>query len=73
MTQEETIALAWDENCNKGHFHRDGIKNQLLDKIVTPKTDQSIMRTIMDCCRCKEFGSTHLHSLLKPVTRHHPF
>jgi hypothetical protein len=23
MTQDETVPLAWDEHCNKGHFYRD--------------------------------------------------
>lgn len=31
--------------------------------------DQSIMKAIMDCGKCKAFGSTHLHC----ITRWHPF
>ena len=27
----------------------------------------------MECGKCKGFGSTHLHSLLEPITRQHPF
>ncbi|KAG6905705.1 hypothetical protein DXG01_001186 [Tephrocybe rancida] len=27
----------------------------------------------MDCRKCKSFGPTHLHSLLEPITRRHPF
>jgi hypothetical protein len=78
VTQEETVALAWEEHCNNGHFHHDGIKVKLLDKITSPKMDQSIMKAIMDCGKsrkCKAFGSTctHLHSLLEPITRRHPF
>lgn len=73
MTQEQTVALARDENCNKWYSHCDGIKNQLLDEIVTPQNGLIYheLKAIMDGCRCKGFGSTHLHSLLEPVTRHH--
>jgi len=35
--------------------------------------DKSIVKAIMNCRRCKGFGSMHLHSLLQPITRHHPF
>lgn len=27
----------------------------------------------MDCARCKNFGGTHLHALLQPIVRRHPF
>jgi transposase InsO family protein len=27
----------------------------------------------MDCARCKGFGGAHLHALLNPITRCHPF
>lgn len=56
-----------------GHFHRDLIKIALLDKIHTPGLNQSIVAAIADCARCKNFGGTHLHTLLQPITRHHPF
>jgi hypothetical protein len=73
VTQEETVALAWEEHRNNGHFHRDNIKVNLLDKITSPKMDQSITKAILDCGKCKAFGTTHLHSLLEPITRRHPF
>jgi hypothetical protein len=71
-TQEETVALAWEEHCNNGHFHPDGIKMKLLDKITRPKIDQSIMKAIMDCGRCKAFGSTHLraYNQAAPIRAH---
>ena len=56
-----------------GHWHRDSIKISLLDKIHSPKLDQSIVKAVLDCARCKNFGSTHLHALLQPITRHHLF
>jgi len=31
------------------------------------------MDAIKDCAQCKNFGKTHLHSLLEPITRRHPF
>jgi hypothetical protein len=40
---------------------------------TSPKLDQSILKAILDYARCKNFGSTHLHSLLQPITRRHPF
>jgi hypothetical protein len=73
VTKEETVKLAWDEHRNNGHFHRDNIKAKLLDKVTSPNMDQSITKAIMDCGRCKGFGTTHLHSLLEPITRRHPF
>jgi hypothetical protein len=45
----------------------------LLDRIHTPNIDQSIVQAIADCARCKNFGGTHLHALLQPITRRHPF
>jgi hypothetical protein len=35
--------------------------------------DQAIVKSISDCARCKNFGGTHLHYLLQPITRRHPF
>ena len=28
---------------------------------------------VISCGKCKGFGTTHLHSLLEPITRRHPF
>ena len=73
MTKGETVQLAWEEHRNNGHFHRDNIKIKLLDRITSPNMDQSITKAILDCGKCKGFGTTHLHSLLQPITRRHPF
>ena len=73
VTQEETVTLAWEEHHNNGHFHRDNIKANLSDRITSPRMDQSITKAILDCGKCKGFGTTHLHSLLEPITRRHPF
>ena len=73
VTKGETIQLAWEEHRNNGHFHRNNIKIKLLDTITSPNMDQSITKAILDCGKCKAFGTTHLHSLLQPITRRHPF
>jgi len=73
VTQKEAAALAWTLHQTKGNFHRDNIKAELLDKILSPKLDKSITTAIIDCGRCKNFRSTHIHSLLEPITRRHPF
>ena len=73
VTKGETVQLAWEEHRNNGHFHRDNIKIKLLDRITSPNMDQSITKAILDCGKCKSFGTTHLHSLLQPITRRHPF
>jgi len=49
------------------------MKMALLDRYHSPKLDESIIKAIMDCTHCKNFGGTHLHSLLQPITRRHPF
>ena len=56
-----------------GHFHRDNVKIALIDRIAGPHIDQSITKVIMDCGKCKGQGTKHLHSLLEPITQHHPF
>ena len=73
VTKEEAMELARIEHEKGGHFHRDLIKIALLNKIHTPYLDQSIVKAISDCARCKNFGGTHLHALLQPITRRHPF
>jgi hypothetical protein len=73
VTKEEAVELARIEHEKGGHFHRDLIKMALLDRIHTPGLDQSIVQAIADCARCKNFGGTHLHALLQPITRRHPF
>ena len=73
VTKDEAMELAKQEHEKGGHFHRDLIKIALLDKIHTPNLDQAIVEAISDCARCKNFGGTHLHALLQPITRRHPF
>ena len=73
VTKDEAMELAKTEHEKGGHFHRDLIKIALLDKIHSPGLDESIVTAISDCARCKNFGGTHLHALLQPITRRHPF
>jgi hypothetical protein len=51
VTKEEAVELARVEHEKGGHFHRDLIKIDLLDKIHTPSLDQSIVKAISDCAR----------------------
>lgn len=44
-----------------------------MDNIFSPKLDQMITTALCQCPQCKNFGTTHLHSLLDLITRHHPF
>jgi transposase InsO family protein len=73
VSRAEAIELAKAEHEQGGHWHRDAMKLALLDRYHSPKLDESIVKAIMDCARCKNFGGTHLHSLLQPITRRHPF
>jgi hypothetical protein len=73
VPQSEAVTLAWETHWNQGHFHRDNVKIALMDKIASPHLDQSITKAIMDCGKCKGHGPKHLHSLLEPITRCHPF
>lgn len=72
VTKLEAVELAKVEH-DKLHMHRDVLRNQLLDKIYSPFLDASITTAILECGRCKNFGTTHLHSLLAPITRRRPF
>jgi hypothetical protein len=73
VTRAEAREMAWNTHRDSGHFGRDMIKIQLLSKICSPGLDQSIMQAITGCGRCKGFGAAHIHSLLEPITRRHPF
>jgi hypothetical protein len=73
VTKEEAVELAKVEHEKGGHFHRDLVKIALLDKIHSPNLDESIVKAITDCAKCKNFGGTNLHALLQPITRRHPF
>lgn len=73
VTREEATNLAHIEHEKGGHWGRDSVKIALLDRIYSPKLDESITNAIKSCSQCKNFGGTHLHSLLQPITRRHPF
>ena len=73
ITKEEATNLAEKEHAEGGHWGRDAIKKSLMDRIWSPKLDASIMTAFTKCGRCKNFGGTHLHALLDPITRRHPF
>lgn len=45
----------------------------MLDRIWSPSLNASIIKGIMSCGVYKNFRDTHLHSLLNPITRRHPF
>ncbi|KIJ14145.1 hypothetical protein PAXINDRAFT_156255 [Paxillus involutus ATCC 200175] len=38
-----------------------------MDRIYSPRLDRSITTAIRECGKCKNFGPTHLHSLLEPI------
>jgi hypothetical protein len=71
--RKEAIALAKDVHANNGHWGRDLTKLQLMDRITSPSLDRSIVTALLKCLQCKNFGSTQLHPLMYPITRHHPF
>lgn len=73
IPRTEAIELAWIEHASKGHWGRDLIKLQLMDCVYSPRLDRSITTAILECGKCKNFGPTHLHSLLEPIVRRHPF
>lgn len=73
VTREEATQLARLEHETNGHWQRDSVKKSLLDHIWSPGLDASIVKGIKSCGVCKNFGGTHLHSLLDPITRRHPF
>ena len=72
ITRDEASLLAKQEHETNGHWQRDSIKKSLLDRIWSPGLDASIVKGITGCGTCKNFGGTHLHSLLSPITRRHP-
>jgi hypothetical protein len=68
VTREEATNLAKLEHESKGHWQRDSVKKSLLDRIWSPGLDASIVKGIMGCGVCKNFGGTYSHSLLDPIT-----
>ena len=73
VSKSEAVELARAEHRNNGHWHRDLVKLKLMDRIHSPQLDKSIVTALTECPECKNFGATHLHSLLDPITRRHPF
>ena len=69
ITQGEAHVLALKQHMDNGHWRRDSIRIALMDKIWCPRLDATILDAIKDCGHCKNFGSTHIHSLLEPITR----
>ncbi|KZP25679.1 hypothetical protein FIBSPDRAFT_661845, partial [Athelia psychrophila] len=43
ISQKEAVELARAEHLDKGHWHRDLIKKQLMDRVCSPRLDKSIM------------------------------
>lgn len=72
VSQAEAVELARSEHLSKGHWHRDLIKKQLMDRFCSPRLDKSIMTALLECGRCKAFGAAHTYSLFQPITRRHP-
>ena len=68
VTQPEMVDLAKKEHESGGHFKRDMVKLELMDKYYGTRVDQAIVKAISDCERYKNFGTTHIHSLLEPIT-----
>ena len=73
VSQEEAIVMAAKEHRENRHWGQDLMKLKLMDQIISPKLDQSIVTVLQQCSQCKNFGATHLHTLLDPITRRHPF
>ena len=69
VTRTEARDMEWEVHWNGSHFHWDNIKAELLDRICSPGLDHSITQVIISCGKCKGFRTTHLHSLLEPITR----
>ena len=72
VTQEEASLLEKQKHKENGHWQLDSVKKSLMDCIWSPGLDAAIIKGITGCGTCKNFGSTHLHALLNPITRRHP-
>ena len=73
VTKIEATELAQKQHTENGHWGRDATKKALMDRIWSPNLDSSVVAGIARCGQCKNFGGTHLHALLDPITRRHPF
>lgn len=69
--REEATRLAEKEHQKNEHWQQDVVKKALMNRIWSPVLNASIIKGIKDCIVCKNFGSTHFHSLLEPITRRH--
>jgi hypothetical protein len=61
--------------CGSGtreNSHGQGL-NQNAAASCSPLLDASIVKAILSCGHCKNFGNTHLHPLLTPIIRRRPF
>ena len=68
VSPKEAIVLAGEEHARNRHWQRYAVKKALLDCVWSPGLDSSIVAGIKDCTHCKNFGSTHMHALLDPIT-----
>jgi transposase InsO family protein len=73
ISKAEAVEKAKGVHETGGHWHRDSIKIAMLDLYHSPKLDESIMKAITSCARCKNFGGSHLNATLQPIVRRHPF
>ena len=73
VPKEGARTLAEKEHMENGHWGGDAIKMALMDCIWSPNLDTLIVAAITQCGQCKNFGGTHLHALLDPIMRWHPF
>ncbi|KIK58485.1 hypothetical protein GYMLUDRAFT_171114 [Collybiopsis luxurians FD-317 M1] len=68
ITKAEAQQMAVQQHDAGGHWGWDHIKLALLDRICSPKLDDSVMVAIRDCAKCKNFGASHIHALLNLIT-----
>jgi hypothetical protein len=73
VTPEGMRKIAEEEHKRGGHMGRDSMKFKLTNKYKTPVIDKVIMEAIQNCGECLNFGSAHIHALLQPIMRCHPF
>ena len=73
VTKAEAKVMAFQHHNSQGHWRWDAIKIALMDRIWCPGLDTIILEAIKDCARCKNFGTTFVHSLFELITRCHPF
>ncbi|KIM35492.1 hypothetical protein M413DRAFT_35841, partial [Hebeloma cylindrosporum] len=47
VSRREAREMAWEAHRKGGHFHRDNVKAELLDRIYSPGLDRSITQAII--------------------------